>query len=67
MLLRCADTAALQNGEGQPLSSDVEYLRAVSHLPEERQLLMFVDISRMVDRLYLEDRLEDTERSEESS
>ena len=56
-----ADTAALQNGEGQPLSSDVEYRRAVSRLPQERQLLMYVDISRIIDRLDLEDQLEDND------
>ncbi len=56
-----ADTVALQNGEGQPLSSDVGYRRAVSRLPQERQLLMYVDINRIVDRLDLEDQPEDND------
>ena len=56
-----ADTVALQNGEGQPLSSDVEYQRAVGHLPKERQMLMYVDISLITDRLDLEDRIEDND------
>ena len=56
-----ADTVELQKGEGQPLSSDVVYRRAVSRLPQERQLLMYVDISRIIDRLDLEDQLEDND------
>ena len=56
-----ADTVALQNGEGEPLSANDEYLRAVGHLPDDKQMLMYVDIGRVINRLDLEDRVEDND------
>ena len=54
-------TVSLQNGDGEPLSENEEYLRAVDHLPEDRQFLMYVNIGRIVDRLEMEDLDEDND------
>ncbi len=57
-------TVALQNGDGESLSSDAEYLRVVAHLPEERQFLMYVDVGRVIDRFDLGDQIEDSDLEE---
>ena len=56
-----ADTVALQEGEDERLSADAEYLRTVTHLPEERQFLMYVDVGRVIGRFDLEDQIEDSD------
>ena len=56
-----ADTVALQEGEDERLSADAEYLRAMIHLPGERQFLMYVDVGRVIDRFDLEDQIEDSD------
>ena len=55
------DTVSLQNGDGESLSENEEYLLAVDHLPEDGQFLMYVNVGRIVDRLDLEDWDEDSD------
>ena len=44
-------TVARQNGEGDQLSDSREYQRIVEHLPDNRQFLMYIDLSRIIGEL----------------
>ena len=42
---------ARQKGEGDGLSADAEYQRTVGYLPDSRQLLVYIDVQRILDEL----------------
>ena len=50
-----ATTVGLQNGQGESLSADGEYRRAMLYLPAARQVLAYVNTHRVVDQLDGED------------
>ena len=57
-----ATIVGLQNGQGESLSADGEYRRAMQYLPTTRQVLSYVNTHRVVDQLDGEDlHLEDDE------
>ena len=50
-----ATAVALQNGQGENLSANAEYRRAVQYLPAARQVLGYLNARRIVDQLDGED------------
>ena len=46
---------ARQNGEGESLSSNAEYRRAIDHLDGDRQFLVYVDTNRIIKQIDAED------------
>ena len=45
----------LQNGQGESLSSNAEYQRAMEYLPDNRRFLSYIDAHRIIDQLDEED------------
>ncbi len=46
---------ARQKGEGDALSSDAEYQRAIGHLPSKRQFLTYIAVNRIIRQLNSDD------------
>ena len=44
-------TVARQNGDGDRLSDSREYQRTADHLPDNRQFLLYIDLSRIIGEL----------------